>query len=60
MPLRALRQYFMVKSESKIMQTRHKSKHKKVFNRDKGKLYRQCFVAIMNIPSPKKKKSLAT
>ena len=55
MPLRALRQYFMVKSESKNMQTRHKSKNKKVFNRDKGKRYRQCYVAIMNIPFPKKK-----
>ena len=37
------------------MKTRHKSKNKKVFNRDKVKQYRQCYVAVMNIPSPKQK-----
>ena len=35
MPGRAVRQYFMVKSESKNMKTRHKSKNKKVFIRGK-------------------------
>lgn len=56
MPLRALRQYFMVKSESKNMQTRHKSKNKKVFNRDKGKHTDSVMLQSWTFPRQKKKK----
>lgn len=50
MPLRAHRQYFMVKVSQRTQKQDANSKNKNVFNSNKNKEYRKCYVAVMNIP----------